>query len=251
MKFIIYISTVLLSLISTITYAQTFTTNKSRVNLIELYTSEGCSSCPPADDWLNNLKHDPRLWAEFIPVAFHVDYWDFIGWKDPFAKQLFSNRQRQYHQQNNLSSVYTPAMLRNGNEWTSWRRQTVLKLPTAKFAGKLTVNLNDKAINASYHPLSKQNLEFVLNVAIIGFNLKVDVKTGENEGRQLTHDFVVVGYKKTAMRLSNNGSYMVCDVTLPKLTTNPSTKALVTWVNDIDNLSPIQATGGWINQVSN
>lgn len=251
MKFTIYISTVLLSFISITTSAQTFTTNKSRVNLIELYTSEGCSSCPPADDWLNRLKHDPRLWSEFIPVAFHVDYWDFIGWKDPFAKPQFSDRQRQYSQQNNLSSVYTPGMLFNGQEWTSWRRQSKLKYAASKPSGKLAVNLNDDAINASYHPLEKSNSNLMLNVVILGFDLKIDIKTGENKGRQLTHDFVVLGYKKIAMRLSNDGLYKVSDVALPNLTTNPSTKALVTWVNDIENLNPIQATGGWINQVSN
>jgi len=60
-------------------YAQTFNSSTQQVNLIELYTSEGCSSCPPADKWLNSLKEQQGLWTEFIPLAFHVDYWDYIG----------------------------------------------------------------------------------------------------------------------------------------------------------------------------
>ncbi|MCK5360690.1 MAG: DUF1223 domain-containing protein, partial [Gammaproteobacteria bacterium] len=58
-----------------------FSSGEGKVNLVELYTSEGCSSCPPAEKWMNNLKDDPRLWQHFVPLAFHVDYWDYIGWK--------------------------------------------------------------------------------------------------------------------------------------------------------------------------
>ena len=247
MKFIIYTIAVLFSFIYSTVFAQNFTSEQSRVNLIELYTSEGCSSCPPADDWLNKLKHDPRLWSEFIPVAFHVDYWDYIGWKDPFAKPEFGLRQRQYSQQNNLSSVYTPGMLLNGQEWTSWRRQSKLKSVAAKPAGKLTVNIDDNTVSASYHPLSKPKSDPVLNIAILGFDLKVKVNAGENSGRILIHDFVVIGYRRIAMELSSDGLYKVSTATLPKLSANPSTKALVTWVNDKNNLSPIQTTGGWID----
>ncbi|RKZ87870.1 MAG: DUF1223 domain-containing protein [Gammaproteobacteria bacterium] len=247
MKIIIYTITVLFSLIYSSAFAQSFTSDKTRVNLIELYTSEGCSSCPPADDWLGKLQHDPRLWSEFIPIAFHVDYWDYIGWKDPFAKPQFSSRQRQYSQQNNLSSVYTPGMLLNGQEWTSWRRQSNLEYGPAKSAGKLTVNLDDDSVSASYQPLRKSNSSIVLNIAILGFNLKVDVKTGENSGRILIHDFVVIGYQKIAMDLSSEGLYTVSAANLPNPSVKSSTKALVTWINDKNNLSPIQVTGGWIN----
>ena len=90
---------------------------ETRTNLIELYTSEGCSSCPPADQWLSRLKVHPQLWHQLVPIAFHVDYWDYIGWQDRFAKPEFSERQRLYARQNNLSTVYTPALVLNGTEW--------------------------------------------------------------------------------------------------------------------------------------
>jgi len=76
--------------------------------LIELYTSEGCSSCPPAEEYLNNFKNKKGLWQTWIPVAFHVDYWDYIGWKDRFAAKKFGQRQRQYAKLKRTSTVYTP-----------------------------------------------------------------------------------------------------------------------------------------------
>ncbi len=93
--------------------AQTFTSTDKRVSVLELYTSEGCSSCPPADEWLSKLKQDDRLWSEIIPLAFHVDYWDYIGWQDPFANKRYSQRQRQYARDKNVRTVYTPGTLLN------------------------------------------------------------------------------------------------------------------------------------------
>src|SRR6187401_2558536 len=63
---------------------QSITSGSARASLLELYTSEGCSSCPPAEAWLSSLKDEPRLWRDFVPMAFHVDYWDRLGWRDPF-----------------------------------------------------------------------------------------------------------------------------------------------------------------------
>ncbi|MCW8988476.1 MAG: DUF1223 domain-containing protein, partial [Gammaproteobacteria bacterium] len=85
--------------------------------LIELYTSEGCSSCPPAEKYLNNFTKKKDLWKTWIPVAFHVDYWDYIGWKDRFAEKKFAQRQRQYAQLKRASTVYTPAFMVNGDSW--------------------------------------------------------------------------------------------------------------------------------------
>ena len=78
--------------------------------LLELYTSEGCSSCPPAENWLSRLKTSPRLWREFVPVAFHVDYWDYLGWRDPWGAKEFSNRQRAYAKTWGSETIYTPEL---------------------------------------------------------------------------------------------------------------------------------------------
>src|SRR5881394_2772067 len=74
----------------------TFQSSGEQVALLELYTSEGCSSCPPAETWLSRLKESPKLWKDFVPVAFHVDYWDYLGWKDPFAAKVYTERQHEY-----------------------------------------------------------------------------------------------------------------------------------------------------------
>src|SRR2546423_1193112 len=73
-----------------------FESGAARVALLELYTSEGCSSCPPADAWLTRLKGSPDLWRKFVPVAFHVQYWDRLGWRDRLGDPRFAERQSAY-----------------------------------------------------------------------------------------------------------------------------------------------------------
>ena len=105
-----------------------FSSGENKVTLVELYTSEGCSSCPPAEKWLNSLKEDSRLWTYFVPVAFHVDYWDYIGWKDPFAKSDYGLRQGKYKQQGNIQTVYTPGMMLDGKYWQKSHLKRLAKL---------------------------------------------------------------------------------------------------------------------------
>ena len=73
-----------------------FQSSDRQTALLELYTSESCSSCPPADSWLSKLKNDPGLWQTFIPIAFHVDYWNHLGWRDRFSDERFTERQQNY-----------------------------------------------------------------------------------------------------------------------------------------------------------
>lgn len=238
----------LLSFISTLSYAHTYTSTNRPTQLIELYTSEGCSSCPPADRWVNNLKNHPKLWSEFIPIAFHVDYWDYIGWKDPFADPLFTRRQRQYTYERHLSGVYTPAMLLNGKEWLSWRRQSQLKLPqnTAR-TGKLSVNLDKQmTIKARFLPVHAQSSDLQLNIAILGFDVQSTINAGENNGHTFTHNFVVLGYKSIAMKLNKKGTYTATIEQFPDLHQQANKLAISAWINTKNSLAPIQATGGWI-----
>src|SRR3954451_5035298 len=74
----------------------TFVSGSEQTALIELYTSEGCSSCPPAEAWLTQWKDDAGLWKRFVPIAFHVDYWDRLGWRDRFASKQWTERQTRY-----------------------------------------------------------------------------------------------------------------------------------------------------------
>src|SRR3989442_5219435 len=112
-----------------------FTSGNERVSLVELFTSEGCSSCPPADSWLSGLCEDAGLWKRFVPVAFHVDYWDGLGWKDRWASPEFSTRQRTYAAAWRSGSVYTPGVDLNGQESRS--RRTSIPQSTSSKPGRL------------------------------------------------------------------------------------------------------------------
>src|ERR1700758_572188 len=99
-----------------------FESGPTQVNLLELYTSEGCSSCPPAEAWLGEFSESEDLWRAVVPVSFHVDYWDNLGWKDVFSSREFTQRQRLYAESWGSGSVYTPGFVLNGAEWQSWGR---------------------------------------------------------------------------------------------------------------------------------
>ena len=214
-----------------------FISSDQQTTLIELYSSEGCSSCPPADQFLSQFSNSNDLWNQYIPVAFHVDYWDYIGWKDAFASADFSNRQRRHQQQGNISSVYTPGFVINGEEWTGffkpWR-----SLPTfSNKPGQLKVSINRHQVKIEF-PASTANLNY--NLAIVGMGLVTQVQAGENSGHQLAHDFVVLNHQFTAGR--NDVS-----MNLPLIVGHhPQRFALVAWVSELTSLRPIQAVGGYL-----
>ena len=108
--------------------------------LMELYTSEGCSSCPPMERYINGFTSHDALWESYIPLAFHVDYWNYIGWEDRFASPEFAKRQREHAREGNVRSVYTPALIVNG---TGWRPGIFNELPTpdTRPSGKLEVSM--------------------------------------------------------------------------------------------------------------
>lgn len=208
----------------------------NRNTLIELYTSEGCSSCPPAEEFLNSIKNRKDLWSKWIPVAFHVDYWDYIGWKDPYAIKKFGQRQSHYARLKRASTVYTPAFMVNGE---SWRRGIFSRtLPDKTFpAGKLVLSVKNKKIHASYQSKIKSPLK--LNIAVLGMNLTSVIERGENEGRTAQHEFVVVGFNSIA---SNDLKW---NTILPALHYAKAKKyALAVWVSEINNPTPLQVVGG-------
>ena len=84
-----------------------FESGPQQTVLVELYTSEGCSSCPPAEAWMSRLQGDPGLWKKFVPIAFHVDYWDRLGWRDRFSSRNWTERQSRYAALWQSESVYT------------------------------------------------------------------------------------------------------------------------------------------------
>ena len=115
-----------------------FTSGENRVHLLELYSSEGCSSCPPAEEWLGALREAPGLWRDFIPIVFPVDYWDHLGWRDRYGRKAYTTRQYAYATQWRSNNVYTPEFVLDGVEWRSAERGP---LPAATaHTGVLTVD---------------------------------------------------------------------------------------------------------------
>lgn len=217
-----------------------FSSGDNKVALVELYTSEGCSSCPPAEKWMGSLKDDKHLWERFVPVAFHVDYWDYIGWKDPFASKDYGRRQRNYRQLGNIRTVYTPGMLLNGSEWRKWHYKRSVPLED-DIVGNLEVVLSGNTLNAVFSAIDEQTSEWVLNVAVLGFKLESNVRSGENSGRKLKQEFVVLGH------LQEDSSNRQWQMKLPQVNDEYAKHTgLAVWVSRKGEQTPVQATGGWL-----
>ena len=215
-----------------------FESSFKKNTLIELYTSEGCSSCPPAEAFLNNLQNNKELWSKYIPVAFHVDYWDYIGWKDQYATKEFGLRQSHYASLKRASTVYTPAFMVNGSSWRPGLFSKLLPNESLN-AGKLNVSVNTKNIHANYKLINKNKYPLRLNVAILGMGLTSQIERGENEGRTAKHEFVVVGFN------SKDSNNLEWNMKLPKLHNDKANKyALAVWVSEVNNPTPIQIVGG-------
>lgn len=244
-----FILSVLFLSISFNIHAQT-KTFESRVEqslLIELYTSEGCSSCPPAEAWFSKLKKHPQLWSAIIPLAFHVDYWDYIGWKDRFASNRYSQRQQQYRENGMSRNVYTPGFFVDGKEWKGFFGRREIELGNRKSVGRLKVNLQDRAIEASFSPIAGHNHQaFRFNLALLGFDLFSRVDNGENKGRILHHDFVVLDLKELTMKSSESRYTVTTTLGMPG---HDETKefGFAAWVTKVDSPVPIQSVGGFLD----
>jgi len=210
--------------------------------LVELYTSEGCSSCPPAETFLNSLIKHESLWSTYIPVAFHVDYWDYIGWHDPYAHTAHGKRQSQYAKSLGQRTVYTPAFMVNGKPWRKgWFER---KLPEqGLLGGALDVEVKGSELSAKYLLLEEGGDELVLHVAVLGMGLSSQITAGENRGRTAQHEFVVVGYQ-TGLSVSGDWTLELPDLHYA----GAEDYALAVWVSDRQNPAPLQAVGGMLPQ---
>ncbi|MEM1230291.1 MAG: DUF1223 domain-containing protein, partial [Pseudomonadota bacterium] len=221
--------------------------------LLELYTSEGCSSCPPADRYLTRLEEAPDLWQSVVPVAFHVTYWDYLGWRDPFASKGFDTRQRAIAARER-SGVYTPGMFLAGREWRSWRRapqpttgQTVGVLSATVTCDQIRVQFEGEALPDDRQPT---HLEF----AWLTRNTSSKVLRGENRGRTLAHAFVARSHERVPLLRSGELQTAVAatagcasaPVIGPLVTTADGSEdtAVAVWVSDRQG-RPIQAVGGF------
>jgi hypothetical protein len=157
--------------------------------VIELYTSEGCSSCPPADKWVSSLKG-----SGMVVQAFHVSYWDYIGWIDRFAAPAYTKRQHEVAARNKLSGVYTPQAVLNGKDLPAWGPRPPGGKEPAR-AGIVLTQLGANQFEATVTPsaaLQASSWSAYWTVTEHGHSSKV--RAGENAGEFLKHDFVVRQY---------------------------------------------------------
>ena len=236
--------------------AETFNSGVDSVVLVELFSSEGCNSCPPADEKLSQLLESPALFKTFVPVAFHVDYWDRLGWKDPFATSEYTARQYHLLSQTGRRSVYTPNFIIAGNEWKGFFRGRSIESGVDTFAkstiGNLTLDYQSSnsqhQVKAIFSPekgfIADKSKPLVLSVAPLGMGLKSDVKRGENRNKQLQHEFVALDWQKIPMTFENN--QWIATLNLAKGAHKEQAQAISAWVSRDNSLVPIQAVGGYI-----
>ena len=160
------------------------------VPVVELYTSQGCSSCPPADRWISQLRDHPQA----VALAFHVSYWDYLGWKDRFAQPQFNQRQREQLAVNGARGPYTPQVVVNGRDAPGWHLASTTSLLTA--ANKpAVVSLQLQREGAAYQAqvlgLSAAPSRQAAYWAVTEGPQQTAVKAGENKGETLSDDFIV------------------------------------------------------------
>lgn len=215
-----------------------FSSGPARVSLVELYTSEGCSSCPPAEAWLGRLRDAPGLWRDFVPVAFHVDYWNRLGWPDRFSSKEYTQRQYAYAETWRGESVYTPCFVRDGAEWRASEVPRVGK----QAAGTLSVTYDAAkgALRADFAPAGSGGAidAYEVHAAVLGAGIVSKVTSGENRGETLRHEFIALAFVHGTL-----GRELA--LPLPTVAGVPR-NALAVWVTRRGSLTPVQATGGWL-----
>jgi hypothetical protein len=169
-----------------------------KASVIELYTSEGCSSCPPADKFLSRLGKTEES-DMIIPLAFHVDYWDYIGWKDPYANANYTQRQRVVARTNSQASIYTPEFVVDGAEARGSRKITDKVSAAYRSAAEadITLELSDVEAGKLTARVSIDNVTYTgddtpeVYLAVFENGLSSSIDAGENRGKLLKHDYVV------------------------------------------------------------
>ncbi len=162
--------------------------------VVELFTSQGCSSCPAADKVLSDLMTNNE---RILALSFHVSYWNYLGWKDPYSKDEFTNRQRKYSRAMDLGRVYTPQMIVNGNDEfvgsnksqaEKYVKEALKKQAQHKIG--ISVKLDGNTIKGQYKLEGKAS-DYLVNLALVERDVSNTVPRGENRGRTLHHDNVV------------------------------------------------------------
>lgn len=221
---------------------------KTTAALVELYTSEGCSSCPPADRQMRHLEEALDAGAKAVPLALHVPYWDYIGWKDRFARPAFAERQEWLVHANGQRTLYTPQFFVNGGELRAARtslREQVRKLNGTAAAADIRLSAaqpSPDVLRLSAQASAKSGAPLALYVALTESGLVSKISRGENAGATLEHDHVVREWIGP-VNFAAGGAHVQRDIRLPA-DWDRSQLGLVAFVQDPRTGRVLQALGG-------
>jgi hypothetical protein len=196
--------------------------------IVEMFTSEGCSSCPPADRWASGLKGR----SDVLTLAFHVNYWDRLGWPDRFANAATTERQHLLQRAMGSAYAYTPQVVLNGRDLRGWSGASLPRLPPSPVS--LTLARDGNTVRATVSTAAAQKLAGYWAVLEDGHVRRV--KAGENAGETLTHDHVVTLYRPIA---EWTASVQRLALELPPATSKSRRVAFV--VTDANGAKPLQA----------
>ncbi|WP_460218832.1 DUF1223 domain-containing protein [Psychroserpens sp. MEBiC05023] len=206
------------------------------VTVLELYTSQGCSSCPPADRLLTQIETTNQA-SNIIALSYHVDYWNYIGWKDPFSKSEFSNKQRRYSQKFNSSSVYTPQVVVNGKTHFVGSNPSKMKsqldkhskIPAENRVDLTAIATENGEIFFDYN-VQGRIINKSIRIALVIEERITKISRGENRNRTLKNSNIVVS--ETILKLkSEKGSF---SLTIPKLVEPEDELKLVVLIQNTD-----------------
>ncbi len=238
--FVLFVTTALCSVLQAAPGDSEFVSRENSVPLLELFTSEGCSSCPPAEEWFSQLRKNPSLWKDIVPIAFHVDYWNYLGWTDPYSLPEWSSRQREYSRQWKTRSIYTPEFVLNGREWRLGE-----SIPTGNKIGILKLRVGKEGrINASFSPANKSTGRYSLCVVPLACGVSQDIPRGENAGRTLHHDFVALTLLQSPLVEDSDGT-LAAHLNLPTEIV-ARMNAVAAWITSENSPLPLQSVGGWV-----
>ena len=218
----------------------------SSVALLEVFSSEGCSSCPPAEEWASHLAKDSGLWKDFVPVVFHVDYWDNLGWKDRFSDNQYTQRQKAYADAWGSGSIYTPGFVLNGKEWRDWYGARSIEHLHKKDSGILAIDRSGaETFIISFTPdgALASSGSYHAHAALLGSGIVSEISAGENTGRRLKHDFTVLDYAEKDMKMLSGGRFEQEFVFKSSKHPEIKDRAIAAWVTSGDNVEPLQSTG--------
>jgi hypothetical protein len=211
--------------------------------VVELFTSEGCSSCPPADQLVARIQQEDRDQPVYI-LAFHVDYWDRLGWKDAFSDSRYTQRQNRYASWLNLQSIYTPQIVVNGRKEFVGSQESTLR--SAIHSGldqtpgtQLTLSgiSVDQGIVHYHYDVKNAAAKSTLIVALVQRSATTDVKAGENSGHTLSHVQIVRNISGTEVGTGAKGP---ADLALPQGATGG--EELIAFVQNDDDGQIVAAT---------